>query len=221
MKQIIGTLMVIFITAISINEIECKEATVIFINSLADRGLGKLVKKFKSMDQETVPLPDIDYTIRKKYPHVRLVLKQGTFGSLYTWKRTGDVFLTMDGNSISVNLTTTFENAVVHFKDFLAEIGTIDLGDELTIFLRKNKIHMQATLLLTENGFKVSLDDFALTEFGDIHVERRMKGELQSEASNSVLSFVFNSYSEKLRVKLGALLRRLVENRLKKYDLLS
>lgn len=223
MKTTMIRFVAIFVVLISADlfiNVVSADITKIFINSLADRGISKLTRKLQEQNIETLNLPDELLVFRKRFPHVQLMFKDATFGSLYSLKRAGDVSLMMDGYSLSLNTTSTFENAVFHFPTFIATVGNVDLGDEVTIYVKKNQLHIQCTLLLTESGFRVNVDNVELTVFEDFHVERRKKGELQSDASNKLISFVLNQFHGKLRKMLSKVLKLLLENILGKYDLL-
>lgn len=204
----------------AITNIEANDPTIVFINSLADRGLNELSRILAEKHKETLPLPNIDYSPRKTFPRVRLVMLQGSFGKLNTLKRSGDVFLIMDGNSLSLNMTATIEEAVFHFGKFEGHIGDVVLADELTITVDTNEIHMQTTLLLTNTGFKVNLDAVELTKFRNFHAVRRKNGVEQSDITNAFLTLAFNKYDEKLRILLGKLLKKKINNILLKHDLL-
>lgn len=209
---------VVFFFANVVN-LETETPTIVFINSLVDLGLVELSKTLSKNNFDTIPLPDIDYIANEKLPKIRLAMSEGSFGKTTSLKRSGDVFLIMDGNSLILNLTATFEDAVFHFGKFEGDFGILKLSDELKANVNTNEIHAQASLLLTESGFKITLNDLELTKLQDIRLERKKKGVIQRDPIDATMTFAFNKFHEKLRVLLGGLLKGYLNDLLKEHDI--
>lgn len=190
------------------------------INTLIDLMIDDVTENLSDSSATTVSLPNLEGSFKESFFSMGVNATNGVFSDLSTLARSGDASLVLTDNAATINISVTVGTMQVVYEDTTIWLGENSVSDALSVKIGENSVGVVMSLLVLDEGCRITLDSATVGELGDFELEMNSLGD-EAIVIAALTNWIIENFNNKIRTLVEEKIASIIQAELSSLDLCS